>query len=208
MLYFNALRIGLNELPIADAHVRGDLDELAAQVGWPALHAKLAQIDPQSAGRIHPNDVQRIQRALEVFRVTGVRLSAHLAQPREVVRTHRLIEMALMPTNRPRLHERIATRFDQMLSQGLLNELTLLRQRFDLDEKMNSMRCVGYRQAWEHLEQRTSHAQFREKGIAATRQLAKRQVTWLRAMPAVKRLDPFASDLLGEATAYVAARLR
>lgn len=207
MLYFRALRGGLSALPTADAGLRARLDERARKLGWPALHAELTRVDAASAARIMPNDAQRIQRALEVHALTGRALSEHHATSRTSEISHRLLELALLPTERQRLHERIAQRFDAMLTAGLVAELAALRQRFSLSADMSAMRCVGYRQAWEHLEGRLDARALREQGVAATRQLAKRQITWLRATPVSVTLDPFDAGLLARARAAVAAAL-
>lgn len=207
MLYFNALRQGLNALPTADSAVRAMLDARAQAVGWPALHAELARIDAPSAARIAPNDSQRIQRALEVFELTGSPLSTHHATPRDPGLSHRLIELALIPADRVQLHQRIAQRFDGMLRSGLVDEVERLKQQFPLTSASNAMRCVGYRQAWQHLEGVLSREDMRDKGVAATRQLAKRQLTWLRAMPTLLPLDPFDPALVHRALAAVESAL-
>ncbi|HEY6134250.1 MAG TPA: tRNA (adenosine(37)-N6)-dimethylallyltransferase MiaA [Rubrivivax sp.] len=179
MLYMKALREGLDTMPAADPAVRAVLDARAAAEGWPALHAELARLDPLTAARLHPLDTQRIQRALEVWQLSGRPLSSHQGQTREPQNDVALI--ALEPTSRAWLHERIAQRFDAMLAAGFVDEVRALRARGDLDPGLPSMRCVGYRQAWEALDQ-ADLAPLRERGIAATRQLAKRQLTWLRSM--------------------------
>ncbi|MFN0314314.1 MAG: tRNA (adenosine(37)-N6)-dimethylallyltransferase MiaA [Burkholderiales bacterium] len=208
MLYFHALRHGLNDLPAANPAIRHQLDERARAQGWPALHAELAVADPVAAARINTNDAQRIQRALEILQLTGQTLSALTAGARPGCDSHRLLMLALMPRDRARLHERIAQRFDAMLAQGLIEEVRVLRQRFALNERLNSMRCVGYRQAWEHLDGRTSVQELREKGIAATRQLAKRQMTWLRSLPGAIALDPFHAEMAQQALGHAEAFLR
>jgi tRNA dimethylallyltransferase len=180
MLYFKALFDGLSALPQADAELRAAIDAEAAERGWPALHAELAALDPQTAERLAPNDSQRIQRALEVIRLTGQPLSALHAATRDEGVDWPLF--SLEPGDRGWLHERLAQRFDLMLQQGLLDEVRALRARGDLSLALPSMRCVGYRQAWEALDA-NDFSDLRERGIAATRQLAKRQVTWLRSMP-------------------------
>jgi tRNA dimethylallyltransferase len=194
MLYFKALREGLSSLPQADALVRGDLDDRAAAAGWPALHAELARVDPATAARLDPNDSQRIQRALEVYRLSGVPLSTlqGARDAGDVSDAEDFLAIALVPSDRAELHRRIAMRFDAMLAQGLMDELQTLRQRYRLTASMPSMRCVGYRQAWQVLEGEQTPASLRERGIAATRQLAKRQLTWLRSISAHK-LDCLAS---------------
>ena len=186
MLYFKALRDGLDALPQADAALRAELDREAAEHGVPALHARLANIDPDTAARLKPNDSQRIQRALEIFQLTGQPMSQLLAQAAPAPLPFRLLPIALEPSDRAVLHQRIADRFDAMLDRadgGLLGEVRRLRERGDLHPGLPSMRCVGYRQAWEYLDGQIDRAALRDKGIAATRQLAKRQLTWLRSMP-------------------------
>ena len=190
MLYLKALRDGLDAMPSADSDVRAALDAQAAEQGWPALHAELARVDPATAARLAPHDAQRIQRALEVWRLTGQPLSAWHAQPGGSAQGLPLQLIALEPVSRAWLHERIAQRFDAMLAAGFLDEVRALRASTELHPDLPSMRCVGYRQAWEALDQEPAlapgsrgWAAFREAGIAATRQLAKRQLTWLRSMP-------------------------
>ena len=178
MLYFKALREGLDAMPEADAAVRAQIDEQAAALGWPAMHAELARVDPETAARLAPADAQRIQRALEVLRVSGRPLS-HWQQkaPRAAAS---LPMITLEPQSRAWLHQRIAERFDAMLAAGLVDEVRALRKRGDLHLNLPSMRCVGYRQTWAALDG-GDMAALRERGIAATRQLAKRQLTWLRS---------------------------
>ena len=186
MLYFKALQDGLDALPPADAALRVRLDEEAARIGSPAMHAKLAAIDPDTAARLKPNDAQRIQRALEIFELTGQPMSQLLAKAPRSELPFTLLPLALEPSERSVLHARIAARFDAMLDDadgGLIAEVEALRARGDLHLGLPSMRCVGYRQAWEYLDGAYDWATMREKGIAATRQLAKRQLTWLRSMP-------------------------
>ena len=183
MLYFKALTEGLSSLPRADAALRATLDARAAAEGWPALHAELARVDPATARRLPPTDAQRIQRALEVFQLTGTPISS-LQGRRETAALGGAIAIALVPPDRAALHEAIARRFDAMLAAGLVDELRTLRARYALDPSMPSMRCVGYRQAWEFLEGRVDAQGLRATGIAATRQLAKRQLTWLRSTKA------------------------
>jgi tRNA dimethylallyltransferase len=188
-LYFKALFEGLAAMPPADAGVRAELEAQAAAQGWPALHAELAKFDPATAQRLAPNDAQRIQRALEVFKVSGQPLSAFHGEPRAGLLAWDDVPLfSLEPAERGWLHERIAQRFDAMLAGGFLGEVIALRRRGDLNADLPSMRCVGYRQAWEFLDAQAPGTMFaldalREKGIAATRQLAKRQLTWLRGMP-------------------------
>lgn len=186
MLYFKALIDGLHPMPPADPAVRAGLEREAARMGWPALHAQLARIDPVTAARLAPNDSQRIQRALEVHRITGRALSAlHGAggAPAAATRFSAMPMVSLEPTDRAWLHQRIAQRFDTMLQHGFLDEVRALRARGDLHADLPAMRCVGYRQAWETLDGQWPMDTLRERGIAATRQLAKRQITWLRSMP-------------------------
>jgi tRNA dimethylallyltransferase len=192
MLYAKALREGLSNLPSADAKLRKEIADDGARLGWPALHARLAEVDAITAARLPPNDAQRIQRALEVYRLTGTPLSQLHGGPRAA--NLALQTIALLPGDRAQLHERIEVRFDAMLANGLLDEVRALMQRGDLDPDLPSMRSVGYRQAWEHLARATPLAEFRDAAIAATRQLAKRQITWLRSMKDAEVIDPFASD--------------
>jgi len=179
MLYFKVLREGIADLPAADPQVRADLLAQAGREGWPALHRELERVDPAAAARIHPNHSQRIQRALEVFRLTGTALSElQRAQAEEPALP--LFCLALAPVDRALLHRRIAQRFEQMLEQGFIDEVARLRARGDLDPDLPSMRAVGYRQVWNYLDGECERAALLEQGIIATRQLAKRQFTWLR----------------------------
>jgi tRNA dimethylallyltransferase len=205
MLYFKALTEGLSALPSSDTEVRASIDARAARDGWPALHAELARVDPATAARLPTTDAQRIQRALEVHAMTGQPLSA-LQGRREPADAALgpMIAIALIPSDRARLHEAIARRFDAMLAAGLVDELRGLRDRYALAAELPSMRCVGYRQAWEFLDGAINMAQLRDKGIAATRQLAKRQLTWLRATKATT-FDPHAPGFADEAIAFVAS---
>ena len=190
MLYFKALQDGLDELPQADAALRARLDAEAAESGVPALHAKLAKLDPETAARLKPADSQRIQRALEIIELTGQPMSALLSNRSKVELPFNLLSIALEPSDRSVLHARIATRFDAMLNGGaLIAEVEQLRKRGDLHLGLPSMRCVGYRQTWEYLDGAYGLAELRDKGIAATRQLAKRQLTWLRSMPERHAID-------------------
>ncbi|WGS50506.1 tRNA (adenosine(37)-N6)-dimethylallyltransferase MiaA [Paraburkholderia sp. D15] len=185
MLYYKALTQGLNDLPAADADVRATLDADAAREGWPALHARLAAVDPVAAARLAPNDSQRIQRALEVFTLTGQPMSDLLAAPvktDDAAAQWRFVPVALEPSERSWLHARIEQRFDAMLSGGFVDEVVKLRERGDLTPEMPSMRCVGYRQVWEYLDGAVDYPTMRDKGVFATRQLCKRQLTWLRGM--------------------------
>lgn len=179
MMYFNALQKGLSTLPEANPAVRQQLEEEAALQGWEVLHQKLMQVDPKAAARIHAHDTQRIQRALEVYYLTGISLSDVLAQQKGGPDYH-FVNLILFPQQRAWLHERIALRFDQMLAQGFIEEVNQLQQKWTVTKNLPSMRCVGYRQVLEYLHGDYDEAMMREKGIAATRQLAKRQLTWLR----------------------------
>ena len=194
MLYYRALSEGLDELPPANPAVRRQIDAEAREKGWPALHAELAAVDPKTAARLQPGDAQRIQRALEVHRATGKPISEFQNQPKPAL-PFELRGFSLVPVDRAALHQRIAERFDAMLKSGLVEELAALRKRFVLDPALPSMRCVGYRQAWEFLEGKSSEAQLRETGIAATRQLAKRQRTWLRSLPGLEPAERLAGAL-------------
>ncbi|WP_431275788.1 tRNA (adenosine(37)-N6)-dimethylallyltransferase MiaA [Variovorax ureilyticus] len=185
MLYFKALAEGIDAMPAADPDVRKRLDAEAAVLGWPAMHARLAEVDPVTAARLAPNDSQRIQRALEVWHTSGQPLSSFHAAGNTGALASGWPPAALIslePTERAWLHERIAMRFDAMLASGFIAEVQALRARGDLNADLPSMRCVGYRQAWEALDGDWPMADLRERGIAATRQLAKRQITWLRSM--------------------------
>jgi len=182
MLYFKALVEGLNDLPEADSTIRLIIETMAEEEGWPAVHDKLRKVDPETAARLEPADAQRIQRALEIYYITGKSMTDLLKKPKYVYFPYTPIRIALLPENRAALHDRIAQRFDAMLEAGLVDELRGLRETYGLDAELPSMRCVGYRQAWDFLENRISRAELREQGIAATRQLAKRQLTWLRSM--------------------------
>lgn len=195
MLYFRTLTRGLADLPPAHPEVRAALDARAAVSGWPALHAELSQVDPETARRLEPTDAQRIQRALEVHAVSGRALSDWLLQTPVPDLPFTALQVALEPSERSVLHERIATRFHAMLAGGLVEEVEGLRTRFRLQGTMPSMRAVGYRQAWEVLEGTAPREALAERGIAATRQLAKRQLTWLRSMAGVERFDALAPGL-------------
>ena len=190
MLYYRALAQGIDALPAADAALRAEIDREAARAGWPALHAELARVDPQSARRLQPNDAQRIQRALEVYRATGRPLSELHTAPRQPL-PFALASCALVPADRALLQRRIAERLDRMLALGLVDELRALRRRHALEPALPSMRSVGYRQAWGFLEGAYGAREMRDKALAATRQLAKRQLTWLRSMSFDAVLDPF-----------------
>lgn len=183
MLYFKALQEGLSGLPEANPEVRARLDTRAAFIGWPAMHEKLALVDPITASRLKPNDTQRIQRALEVFELTGEAMSTLYTRQKSEVLPYNLLKIALVPSDRKVLHERIAIRFEEMLKDGFVEEVKALIANYpSLTPESTSMRCVGYRQALEHLAGEYDVAELRDRGIFATRQLAKRQLTWLRGM--------------------------
>ena len=202
MLYFKALREGLSDLPEADVKVRAALEAEAKEKGWPALHAELAQVDAPTAERLKPNDSQRIQRALEVFRVTGKPMSALQGARIADSLPFCFMPVALIPSDRAVLHKRIEQRFAAMLAAGLVDEVAGLQKKYVLNADLPSMRCVGYRQAWEHLEGAYDRAALRDRGIYATRQLAKRQLTWLRAMTEPKVFDCLAPDLGTQVVRY------
>lgn len=188
MLYFRVLLHGIADLPRADQALRDELTQRAEQEGWDSLHAELAQVDPKAAEKINPNDAQRIQRALEVYQLTGVPMTAQ-QETESPLSDYNVHSFALMPSSRENLHARIAKRFNQMLEEGFLDEVKALYARDDLSADLPSIRSVGYRQAWEHLAGETDFATMRDKAIAATRQLAKRQITWLRSWPDCKMFD-------------------
>ncbi|WP_430433072.1 tRNA (adenosine(37)-N6)-dimethylallyltransferase MiaA [Methyloversatilis sp.] len=194
MLYIKALREGLSDLPEADASLRADIDARAAEQGWPALHAELARLDPDAAARLKPTDAQRIQRALEIVTLTGRPLAESYARREDDAPLPPMTVLSLEPSDRAWLHRRIEQRFDQMLEQGLVNELRRLRTKYRLDAGIPSMRCVGYRQVWHYLEGEVDALTMRDTGIYATRQLAKRQITWLRSMQIDQRIDCLRDD--------------
>ncbi|WP_236547170.1 tRNA (adenosine(37)-N6)-dimethylallyltransferase MiaA [Alteromonas sp. KUL150] len=202
MMYFNALINGISPLPKSDENIRDEITKQAQQLGWPKLHDELRGVDPVSGERIHPNDPQRITRALEVFRSTGKTLT-HWQQQEGEKCPYDIAQFAIAPADRAVLHSRIATRFDMMLEQGFEKEVLKLYERSDLHEALPSIRSVGYRQMWQYLDGQLSYAEMREKGIIATRQLAKRQLTWLRGWEQVTWLDTFANDNLTKITAKV-----
>ncbi|MEK7877957.1 MAG: tRNA (adenosine(37)-N6)-dimethylallyltransferase MiaA [Pseudomonadota bacterium] len=207
MLYFKTLLEGLSELPEADPAVRLMIDTIAEEAGWPAVHRELQRVDPETAARLEPNDSQRIQRALEVYYITNRPLSAILKKPKYVYFPYTPVKLALVPGDRAELHARIAARFEAMLELGLIGELRKLRADYALDASMPSMRCVGYRQAWQYLDGEIGLAALREQGVAATRQLAKRQLTWLRGMKEVTEFDCLADDLSEQVLAHLRQRL-
>lgn len=202
MMYFKGLTESLDDLPTADQAVRAEIEEEAARIGWPAMHARLATLDPVTAERLKPNDAQRINRALEIIRLTGKPMSALLGLRDKPELPFELVSFALEPSDRAVLHGRIALRFDQMLGtrddEGLVAEVARLRARGDLTPALPSIRCVGYRQTWDYLDGKIDRAELRELGIIATRQLAKRQITWLRAMPERIVIDCLGTDPTGE----------
>ncbi|WP_175168179.1 tRNA (adenosine(37)-N6)-dimethylallyltransferase MiaA [Achromobacter sp. CF-sbj1-Ac2-l] len=209
MMYYKALRDGLDDLPQADPALRAELEARAARDGWPALHAELARLDPVTAARLAPNDSQRIQRALEICRLSGQPMSALLGRQRAAAGDddHRYLTISLEPSARAALHARIEQRFDAMLASGLLEEVRGLHARADLHPGLPSVRCVGYRQMWAHLDGEISLEEAREQGIAATRQLAKRQITWLRAQPERVIVDCLAADAVARTIDAVATAL-
>ena len=196
MLYFKALEEGMSGLPEANAEIRTRLDARAAFIGWPAMHTKLARIDPETAARLQPNDAQRIQRALEVFEISGESMSALFAKQTSEVLPYYVIKIALIPSDRKALHARIEARFEAMLKDGLVDEVKDLLSKYpSLSANSTAMRCVGYRQALEHLRGDYDEAELRDRGIFATRQLAKRQLTWLRGMDDTIVLECMQADL-------------
>jgi len=199
-LYFRALQRGLSALPEADPTIRERLTEEAQQLGWPAMHLRLSALDPAAAQRIGANDAQRLQRALEVIELTGRPLSEQQQGGSGERFPWRVLKLALLPEDRSLLHERIARRFDAIIAAGLLDEVRALRARGDLHADLPAIRAVGYRQAWEFLDGRVDAATFRDKGVFATRQLAKRQITWLRSELDARALDPDREDLAGRAS--------
>ena len=190
MLYFRALLNGLSTLPSADADIRTRLEAEAEVDGWASLHRRLAEVDPEAAARIHPNDPQRLQRALEVYELTGTPLSElQRSQQADQPLSYRIVKLAVAPADRTILHERIAQRYELMLQNGLIDEVEALRKRGDLHQDMPALRAVGYRQVWEYLSGSLTYTEMVERGIIATRQLAKRQFTWLRSEPDLMLLD-------------------
>ena len=202
IMYFNALINGISPLPKSDTKIRDDIAREAEEKGWQVLHDELAVIDPVAAARIHPNDPQRLTRALEVYRSSGQTLT-HWQQRATTRCPYNIEQFAIAPQDRAVLHDRIAQRFDLMLEQGLVAEVEKLYQRGDLNEDMPSIRSVGYRQVWQYLNGELSYADMRDRGIIATRQLAKRQLTWLRGWSELTWLDTFAKDNLTKITAKV-----
>lgn len=195
MLYFKALLEGLADLPQACPETRADIDSQADAEGWPAVHAALAEVDPQTAARLHPTDAQRIQRALEVFRLAGRPMSALLTEGKNQLPPYEFLALGLLPSERSVLHERIAQRYDAMLADGLEGEVDLLRAKYRLSLDLPSMRCVGYRQIWEVQDGLAPRSEMRERGIYATRQLAKRQITWMGNTLKPETFDCLAQDV-------------
>lgn len=215
MLYFKALKEGLADMPCADPEVRARLEAQATAEGLGALHRQLAEIDPESAQRIHPNDPQRLVRALEVYWVSGQTMTAHRqrqqilqsqAAARPMNLPYTVAELSIAPLERHTLHQRIEQRFVQMLKQGFVEEVSQLRDRPDLNSALPSMRAVGYRQVWSYLDGALSYDAMIERGVIATRQLAKRQFTWLRSWDELKWLDSLAEDNLSQALKYLRER--
>jgi len=195
MLYFKALLEGLADLPQACPQTRADIDAQADALGWPAVHAELAGVDPETAARLHPTDAQRIQRALEVFRLAGRPLSTLLAEGKKQAPPYSVLSLGLLPAARSVLHERIAQRYDAMLAAGLEAEVDMLRAKYQLNLDLPSMRCVGYRQVWEVQDGLAPRAEMRDRGIYATRQLAKRQITWMGNTLRPETFDCLAEDV-------------
>jgi len=205
MLYFNILFNGLSELPGADENIRSKLDQQAQTVGWAVMHQRLAEVDPISAEKIHPNDPQRIQRALEVFEISGEPISAwHVRAGKEQL-PYQITKIVIAPDDRSLLHDRIAIRFKEMVKQGFVDEVKKLFHRGDLSAKMPSVRAVGYRQVWACLKGEYNQGTMIEKGIVATRQLAKRQITWLRREKDAKWFDNHQDNLFDKVVTYLKA---
>lgn len=202
MLYFSALTQGLAQLPEADPEIRQRLDQQLQEIGKQAMHERLAAVDPVAAARIHMNDPQRVQRALEVYEISGKPLTSFFQADEGEDLPYAYTKIIIEPKQRHSLHDKIAERFKLMLAQGLIDEVEALRQRGDLDESMPSIRCVGYRQVWSYLQGEYDFAEMQEKGIAATRQLAKRQLTWLRKEQPDLRLFSEDGDLLAQVLNY------
>lgn len=198
-LYFRALERGLADMPAADADIRAEIDVQAERDGWPALHAELARVDPESAARISPNDPQRLQRALEVYRLTGEPMSTLWQRAQENEFPYRVLKITLAPQDRAELHDRIESRFHAMMEAGLLEEVRGLKARGDLDKEMPSMRSVGYRQLWEYLDGECDLDEAVRRAVVASRRYAKRQLTWFRAEPETHWLDAISPDLENEA---------
>ncbi|MDH5435665.1 MAG: tRNA (adenosine(37)-N6)-dimethylallyltransferase MiaA [Gammaproteobacteria bacterium] len=196
MLYYRALQYGLSEMPSADPAIRARLDKEAEAKGWAHMHARLGEVDPESAARLHPNDPQRIQRALEVYELTGISMTEYHRQQKPDPIPYHLFKLAVIPEDRAILHERISQRFDDMLAQGFMDEVKHLYARDDLNTDMPAIRTVGYRQVWEHLEGKWTYEEMIEKAKTATRNLAKRQHTWLRSEQDVTIFESTDLDIL------------
>jgi len=207
MLYFQALVEGLNELPEADPMIRLVIDTIAQEQGWPAVYGKLKEVDPATAARLEPNDKQRVQRALEIYYITGKTMAELLQKPRYVYFPYTPIKIALIPDERALLHERIEERFQRMLESGLVEEVQRLREEYGLDATAPAMRCVGYRQALQHLDGDLTREELVGQGVAATRQLAKRQLTWLRSMTDATAFDCFDEHLAATVLQHVQTEL-
>ena len=206
MLYFRVLRDGLADMPHANPEVRSEIEKLAKEQGWEAVHQQLAAVDPDSAARIHPNDPQRIQRALEIYRVSGetmTSLHAQMQTKQEAMLPYNLHFFAIQPEDRGVLHSQIETRFRQMLSQGLVDEVQALRSRGDLNHQLPSIKSVGYRQVWQYLDGEIEYDDMVERSIIATRQLAKRQLTWLRSWPSLQSLSDSSHQSVQRVLKYV-----
>jgi tRNA dimethylallyltransferase len=203
MLYFRALEQGLSDLPGADPEVRAQLEAQAARIGWARMHQRLAAVDAESAARIHPNDPQRIQRALEVYELTGAALSELCRRGSESPPDYRFLKIVLAPPEREVLHQRIERRIRVMLEQGFLDEVERLRQRGDLAPQLPALRAVGYRQAWMHLQGQLSADEWVERAVVATRQYARRQLTWLRAEPDAHWVDPLGAGTVAQVAALI-----
>ena len=208
MLYFKALLEGLAELPKACPETRADIDAQANSLGWPAVHAELAMVDPVTAARLHPTDAQRVQRALEIYRLSGRPMSALLDEGQKQAPAYDYLSLGLLPSDRSVLHARIAERFDAMLAAGLENEVSALRQNYQLTPDLPSMRCVGYRQVWEAQDGTSPRSEMRDRGIYATRQLAKRQITWIGNTLKPEIFDCLSPGLLQEVEQRLAESLR
>ena len=202
MLYAKALKEGLNQMPTSDLDVRREVEAEAAQIGWPGMHAKLAEVDPVTAARLMPNDSQRISRALEVFRQTGKPISWYQAQEQKGS-DFKFLTLGLLPGDRKVLHDRIAKRFDLMLEQGFLDEVKRLMAMPQFNRDWPSMRAVGYRQAIDYLLGEIDHDRFMIAGVAATRQLAKRQMTWMRSMDDIHLMDPLTENVVEKALTLI-----
>ena len=203
MMYFRSLTEGIAELPAADPEIRDRLDTDAADVGWPAMHRKLGELDPDVAARINPNDSQRIQRALEVFEISGRTMSDWQTAGRRSGPDDSYLKLALVPGSRAVLHERIGARLQSMFDQGFIEEVETLRQRPGLSNRSSSMRAVGYRQIWSHLDGDYDRPAAIDKALAATRQLAKRQLTWLRSDEQLNRFDPLEGKAIDAILAFL-----